>query len=251
MRVSGTLTAKDYDQLAGELSARLKRHERIGVYTDTLDWHGMKPEALAKDLRYAFARIGEFHRFPRAALVTDKNWLRTLAAAGDAALPRIEIRNFESSERERALAWVAELPDEPRKPALRIIPTTRQDTHAFVWNGRISAEDAVDFVNALKPLIEGQEKVRLLGRIEHLGGLAAGAITESGLLSLKRTLLGKIERYAIVGGPPWLKRYLDFMRSWTPIDVRQFDAAAENDAWAWLEARPIERDRPSDAFAVH
>ena len=251
LRLSGTLTADDYDRIADELSAKLKRHERLGVYTETHDLAGMKPAALAKDLRLAFALLGDFQRFPRAALVTQEKWLRTLANTGKVFFPRTDIRQFEPRDKERALAWVAEVPDEPRTPALRIIPTTRRDTFAFVWNGRISVEDAAEFARALKPVIESQEKIRLLGRIERLGGVVAGAITEGHLLSLKRALLRKVERYAVVGGPPWLKRYVGFMRSWTKIDLRHFDVAAESEAWAWLEANPVQKDQPSEAFAVH
>jgi SpoIIAA-like len=251
IRVSGTLTGEDYDQLGEEMSAKLKRHERIGILVEMLEIDGIKPAALAKDLRYAFARIGEFHRFPRAAVITQKKWLRTLAAVGDAAFPGIEIRTYEPSERERALMWVAALPAEPRMPALRVILTTRKDTYGFVWNGKISVEDAVEFENTLRPVIEKQDKMRLLGRIERLGGIVPGAITESGLFPLKSKLFRKIERYAIVGGPPWLPRYLGFVRSWSKVDVRHFDLASENDAWAWLDARPIEKDQASDVFALH
>jgi hypothetical protein len=251
IRVSGTLTGEDYTQLGEELSAKLKRHERIGILVEMLDVGGITSAALAKDLRYAFARIGEFHRFPRAAIITQKKWLRTLATVGDAAFPGIEIRTYEPSERERALAWVAELPDHPRAPALRVMLTTRKDTYGFVWNGKISVEDAVEFENTLRPVIEKQDKVRLLGRIERLGGILPGVFTESGLFPLKRKLLRKIERYAIVGGPSWLPRYLGFMRSLSKIDVRHFDLASENDAWAWLEARPISKDQSSEVFALH
>jgi len=251
IRLSGTLTGEDYDRLASELSMRLGRHERMGIYTETEGWRGMNAAALAKDLRFAFARVGEFQRFPRAAVVTDKPWLRTMANVGDAALPPVEIRTFEPSQKERALSWVAELPDQPRIPALRVLPTTRDDTYAFIWNGRISAEDAVEFEKAFRPVLERPGKIRLLGRIDRLGGIAAGAITESGLLPLKRKLLRKIERYAIVGGPPWLQRYIGFLRPWIKIEVRHFDSAAEDDAWTWLEARPLEINGRRNAFDSH
>src|SRR3954469_9975851 len=92
IRLSGKLTGEDYDRVARELSTRLKRHEHMGLYAEAQDWRGMNAAALARDLRFAFARVGEFQRFPRAAVVTDKPWLRTVANVGDAALPRMEIR---------------------------------------------------------------------------------------------------------------------------------------------------------------
>jgi len=243
-RVSQKLTGDDYDRLSHELGNRLKQHQKIAICVDTLGLQGMTPAAIGKDLRYTFARLGEFQRFPRAAIITDSKWLRFLAGASDAAFPQMEIRTFEPSEREAALDWVAELPDQTRTAALRKISTTRPDTYGFVWNGRISVEDTAEFVEVLEKAIEAHGKVRLLGRIEHMGGIVPGAITDTGLLSLKSALSHKIDRYAIVGGPAWLTRYVGIMKSLVGIDLRHFDAAAESEAWTWLDAQPIAENSP-------
>jgi hypothetical protein len=95
-------------------------------------------------------------------------------------------------------------------------------------------------VSTLKPAADSCEKLRLLGRLDHVGGMVPGAFTDSGLLSLKGALTQKLERYAIVGGPAWLSRNIGIVRALTKVDVRHFDPAAEQDAWAWLEARPVE-----------
>ena len=97
-----------------------------------------------------------------------------------------------------------------------------------------------DFVNELMPAASSHDKLRLFGRIQHMGGMAAGAFTDGGLLSLKRALHDKVERYAIVGGPGWLKSNVALIRSLAKIDIRHFEPAAEAQAWEWLEARPIE-----------
>jgi hypothetical protein len=80
-----------------------------------------------------------------------------------------------------------------------------------------------------------------------MGGMAAGAFTDSGLLSLKRALHDKVERYAIVGGPGWLKSNVGLIRSLAKIDIRHFEPAAEAEAWEWLEARPLDGDAQSAA----
>lgn len=238
LRIRGKVTTEDYDRVYRELGSKLKRYEKIGVCADTAELRGVTPRAFAKNLAYSLARLGEWRRFPREAVITDKRWLQALSRLSGAAFRKIDVRAFAPDDRAAALAWAAEVPRQPRLPALRVIPTTRPDTCAFVWNGRISREDVAEFVQELNARLGHHEKVRLLGRIEHLGGIVPGAFAESGLFSLKRALLRKVERYAVVGGPPRLSRYLRAVRSLTGIDVRHFDAAAEMDAWAWLEARP-------------
>lgn len=83
--------------------------------------------------------------------------------------------------------------------------------------------------------------MRLLARIEHLEGIARGALFRSALLRLRLLGLRKIERYAIVGGPAWLGRYVRIARALRGIDVRHFPLDREHEAWTWLEAQPASK----------
>ena len=179
IRVAGKLTGHDYERLFQELNSRLKQHEHIGVYTDATELKGVTAEAVVTDLRYSLARLGELNRFSREAIVTDKPWLRVLSRAADAVLPQSEIRAFPRTERETALAWAAGVKEQAHAPGLRQIPTNRTDTFAFAWDGKISVEDMTDFVRAIQPAAAAHERIRLLGRIERLGGLVPGAVTRS------------------------------------------------------------------------
>jgi hypothetical protein len=238
IRVAGKLTGHDYERLFQELNSRLKQHEHIGVYTDATELRGVTAEAVVTDLRYSLARLGELNRFSREAIITDKPWLRVLSRAADAVLPQSEIRAFPRTERETALAWAAAVPEQAHAPGLRLIPTNRADTFAFAWTGKISVEDMAEFVRALQPAVAAHERIRLLGRIERLGGLVPGAVTRSGLLPLKQSLLRKVDRYAIVGGPTWLGRYVRMARRVSSIEIRHFEASGEHEAWLWIGARP-------------
>jgi hypothetical protein len=238
LRMSDRLTAHDYERIFSELDAKLKDHERIGVYTDARELRGITPSGLGKDLQYTFAKIGEYRRFARAAVVTDKPLLRVLARTGDALFSQIELRTFTAAEQDAALSWVSELPDQPRVPALRVIETTRPDTVAFAWNGLISTTEAAELVRALGRAIDHHGTIRLLARIERLGGIAPGVFTETGLIAFKRRARDKVQRYAVVGGPTWLPRWIATAASLFKVDVRHFARADENAAWAWLEAQP-------------
>lgn len=109
MRMAGTVTGEDLDHAVGEIEAKLGRHERIGVFVDATGFEDMTAEAAAKDLRYGFGKFREWARFPREAVVTDKQWLRTLIQALDPFVPQVEVRPFGPAEREQALAWAADV----------------------------------------------------------------------------------------------------------------------------------------------
>ena len=155
-RVSGKLTAEDYERMYGEVDSKLRSHEHVGIYADAQDLSGVTPKAFAKDLAFAFGRLGEFRRFPRGAVVTDRGWLRRLTRVSNALLRSIELRTFAATERVAAMSWVAELHDEPRAPALRLLPTNRSDTIAFAIQGTIAIDEASAFVHASERGVRAQ-----------------------------------------------------------------------------------------------
>jgi hypothetical protein len=108
----GTLTGEDYDRCIDEIEARLAAHARIAVFSDLSGMTGLAPEAVAKDLRYALGKIGEFHRFARAAIVTERDWLARVTAFSAMFFPRTDLRTFAPAERDAALAWASEVPPE-------------------------------------------------------------------------------------------------------------------------------------------
>lgn len=113
-RFADELTGADYDTCIADLESRLARFERIAVVSDISDLHGLALEVIGKDLRYALSKRGEYDRFARAAVVTDKRWLVTVTGLADRVMPRTEVRTFAAGERTVALAWAADL--EPAPP---------------------------------------------------------------------------------------------------------------------------------------
>lgn len=244
-RLEGTLTAGDYERMFGEIEERLRKHERIGVFADARELRGITPRALARDVGYGLGKLGEYGRFARGAVVTDRPWLRALAKVGDRVVRRTEVRAFGSGEREAALAWVSEVRDEPRVPALRLIPTTRGDTVAFAWNGRVSSADVAEVVRAIDAVLEEHDHIRLLARIERFDGIVPGALSSSGLLALKRRARDRVDRYAVIGGPGWLKHWIRSVKKVFGVDVRWVPASEEPAAWRWIDAQPVEQPSQS------
>lgn len=70
----------------------------------------MTAAAAAKDLRSSFGKIREWHRFPREAVVTDKQWIRAaMVQVVHPLVPQVEARCFAPGERVAALAWVSDI----------------------------------------------------------------------------------------------------------------------------------------------
>ena len=107
--VSGTLTGDDYDRIIGEVEAKLATHPRIGVLLDLTRFEDFTAEAAWKDFRYDLSKLFALKRFPREAIVSDKQWMRIAAGIADPILPHVEIRVFEPGEREEAMRWVSEV----------------------------------------------------------------------------------------------------------------------------------------------
>lgn len=114
-RVTAQFKGEDYDACIADLEMGLARFPCIAVVSDLSDMQGVSLDAVGKDLRYAASKLGEFGRFARAAIVTDKRWLVTVAEFAAHLMPNTEVRTFAQDKRILALAWAAEL--DPHTPA--------------------------------------------------------------------------------------------------------------------------------------
>lgn len=109
LKLSGTISGEDYDQIVAALEARLDRHERIGVLVDLAGFNDFTFEAGAKDLRYGLRNLWQLKRFPREAVITDKEWVRALVRIASPIIPHVEIRTFQPGEGDKAMSWVSDI----------------------------------------------------------------------------------------------------------------------------------------------
>lgn len=113
-RFTDELTGTDYDTCIADVESRLARFARIAVVSDISDLHGLALDVIGKDLRYALSKRGEYDRFARAAVVSDKRWLVAVTGLADRVMPHTDMRTFAPEERAMAMAWAAERdPDAP------------------------------------------------------------------------------------------------------------------------------------------
>ncbi|MFY1652429.1 STAS/SEC14 domain-containing protein [Solwaraspora sp. WMMB762] len=106
--------------------------------------------------------------------------------------------------------------------------------------GKLTEQEYHDLYRELRAAIAEYGSVSVLGRLpdDGLPGMELSAIDDR--LRFAREHLTDIDRAAVVGGnrvAEWVTRASDAM---TPIELRHFDAGAEQHAWDWLRrARPV------------
>ena len=102
LRCEGTLTDADYKDLAPKLDALVAKHGTLRILTDITDWEGMEIMAMWDDFVLG---IRHWNDFERIAVVGDEAWQSVMTRFAD-AVTKGEIRFFDASKREAALAWL-------------------------------------------------------------------------------------------------------------------------------------------------
>lgn len=100
--VSGKLTHEDFQDLVPEVETMVRRHGKIRVLMDMIDFHGWEVTALWDDARFA---CQHFRDITRIAMVGDhiwESWMSKFCRPFTAA----EVRYFDWHDILKARAWV-------------------------------------------------------------------------------------------------------------------------------------------------
>jgi hypothetical protein len=243
LALDGKLTGEGIQEYRSILEEKLKQHAQLGVYVDLTSLADMSANALIEGTKADIELFSHINQLSRCAFVADKEWPQTIVSFAQQLFPTLEMKVFPSGQREEAKKWAADVAEAPAPtgPAIRFLPTTRDDVLAFEIDGVMSSEEMPGVIKKLEDYLAEHDKVRLLNRMTHFGGFDPSIFMQSGLVSMKLSAMEKVERYAIVGAPGWMRKVIDAMNPAFPdIDMRTFHADREEDAWAWLEAEPAE-----------
>jgi hypothetical protein len=240
LRATGRIDERDVEQAIAIVEEALSREQLLPVFLD-IDVSGMSPGAIMRDVTYGIGKLRELHRFPRVAVVTGRDWIRRVAQVQGRLIPQIEMRVFVPAERDEAMAWISQsLPplkeEPPAAPSVRMIETVEPDLVAFEIEGRIRADDMRLLIARFEEAMKASEKLRVLVRIVDFAGVSVDALRVEGLASIKIKGLRQISRYAIVGGPDWMKTIADGVTPFVPVQTKRFERENEDEAWTWLKA---------------
>jgi hypothetical protein len=110
MKVFGKLTADDVKAAYNAVEDALKDHERISFFAEIEDSVGITVDGLLKDLTEGISHFGKMSKYYRAAVVTDKGWIATMARFEGLVFSSIDVRVFEPKERAKALGETGTAP---------------------------------------------------------------------------------------------------------------------------------------------
>ncbi|WP_114951324.1 STAS/SEC14 domain-containing protein [Sphingosinicella terrae] len=238
LRCGGTLQRAELEGFMDRLEASLAAHDRTHFYAEIVDFSGVETDGLGDLMKRSAVYFQNLRRIGRVGIVADQSWIRWATKLEGALLPHVSYETFDSSERDLALAWVQGERAHPHGAAIRIIDTDRPDVLAFAMDGHVDRAE-MDAVTAhFLSAIEGKTKIRMLGRIGDIGGFEMSGLFTGDYFAMKRTFLERMERYAIIGGPAWLRTTLNALAPLFKVEIRHFDTQEEDAAWSWLGARP-------------
>lgn len=139
------------------------------------------------------------------------------------------------------MKWAGETSTIPAnaKGSMRLVKTSKAEVFAFEIEGIITSEAVAAVIDSFQTWLATHDKVRLLAHFKNFGGIDLSAFMQSGLISMKLEALKKLERYAVVGAPVWMTKIIEAVGPMLPnIELRAFASEQEDEAWAWLDAKP-------------
>jgi hypothetical protein len=240
-KLSNTLTADDVDKSTKALADALKGQERINIFTEIDGSITFTLEGLWKDLVNSVSNFGLRKKIYRLAVVSGSDIYAFLLRVEGLVFSSIEMRVFSPDQRDEAFAWASKEPEplpkpEPPKQAIHFLQTTNENVFAYEVDGRVTEKDIEETVKELKSKFDQKEKINILARMKNFDGFDLIALLNDDLYRVKYQSLSKVEKYAVVGAPTWMRNFLELIDPAFKLKIRVFDMEHENDAWEWVGA---------------
>ena len=242
MKLSGDLSAADISRAYKATEEALKANDRISFFAEVEPSMSLTFEGLVKDLFEGVGQWNKLKHYYRAAVVTDKGWLGTIARVEGLVFCSVDVRVFSQDGREKAFAWSAETPEpipaplEP-EPSIHFLQTTSDNVFAYEVDGRLRERDIKSAVKELKPFFEREGKFNVLARMKDFSGFDLLSVFDDNLIRLKLKAPSKIAKYAVIGPKPWIRNLLELAGSVVSTEIKTFDVSEESAAWEWVGAQ--------------
>lgn len=104
LEIDGRIERADLDRVVKLIEQRLATEDKLRIYAEVNNWSGMSLSAFIEDLKFSLKHLNDFEK---EAIVSDQKWLEVLAALGNTIFSGVEVKHFTSSDKDRALEWVA------------------------------------------------------------------------------------------------------------------------------------------------
>lgn len=104
--MSGRLDSEAMRKALDELSDACAGISDGTMLFDVVDYHLPTLSAISIEFARLPKMLGLIRRFSRAAVLTDKAWLKTISELEGKLIPGLEIRAFERDQRTAAVRWL-------------------------------------------------------------------------------------------------------------------------------------------------
>lgn len=240
-KLSGELTAEDVERSTNALIDALKDQERVSIFAEIEGPFSLTLEGLWKDLVNSVNNFGIRKKIFRLAVVSSSEFYSLLLRIEGFVFSSIEMRVFTPDGRDEAFAWASKEPEplpkaEPAKRAIHFLQTTNEKVFAYDVDGRVTETDIKEAVSELKALFDRTEKANVIARIKKFGGFDLSALLRDDLFRVKIQSLSKVERYAVVGAPTWMRNLLELLDPALKMKIQVFEPEQEQEAWDWVGA---------------
>ncbi|MCW8891713.1 MAG: STAS/SEC14 domain-containing protein, partial [Deltaproteobacteria bacterium] len=107
IEMSGRLNTEDMRIALDELVSKSENIENGRMLYDVIDFHLPSLGAIALEFSRLPAMLRLMKKFDRAAVLTDKTWLKKVSEIEGALYPGLEIKAFDRDHKEEAEAWLS------------------------------------------------------------------------------------------------------------------------------------------------
>ena len=107
IEMSGKLNAEDMKIALDELVSKSKNIENGKMLYEVIDFHLPSLGAIGVEFSRLPAMFGIMKKFDRAAVLTDKTWLKKVSEFEGALYPGLEIKAFNIDKKAEAEAWLS------------------------------------------------------------------------------------------------------------------------------------------------
>ena len=107
IEMSGKLNAEEMKIALDELVSKSEKIENGKMLYDVIDFHLPSLRAISIEFSRLPEMFGLLRKFNRAAVLTDKTWLKKVSEFEGALFPGLEIKAFNRDQKEEAEAWLS------------------------------------------------------------------------------------------------------------------------------------------------
>ena len=108
IELSGKLNSEEMKIALDELVNKSKEIENGKMLYDVIDFQLPSLGAIAIEFSRLPSMFGLLKKFERAAVLTDKNWIKKVSEFEGMLIPGLEIKAFARDQKEEAETWLSE-----------------------------------------------------------------------------------------------------------------------------------------------